>query len=1234
MRILLLITYITLSSLLVSAQQLETGIPKITNYPPKVYGYESQNYSIVSDDNGFMYFGNLNGVLVFDGAEWSLIDMQGGPTLAKTKSGDIYAAAYNNFGVIKKNANNDVYFHSISDEFPTKFNNIKSIRSIKSFGNDIIIQTDKKIYLWHNDLYLVDYNNNGYKTFKVDTNFFVNKIGFGLFRYEYSKLIPVNNNNIFKNNDIESILYYSKNKLLIKVKNNTFFILNKENITPFKTDADYFFSNTDISNSAKLTNNQFLYGTERCGIVLLNKQGKLICNIKKESGLLDDNINDIFVDKEKKHVWLATENGISRIDMPNIFTFYGKSSGIGGTTRDIIRFNNNIYISTSQGVFKMLNKNILNINQKCYSNQKFEPIQNLSINSYKFYNINNQLFITTKEGLYRINNDNSVDFIFEGEFEKIIQLKSDSNLFLISNANGVLLTRWQNNTLIKKGQIRGFSCKIRSLAEDKNGIIWAGSDNYGLYRIFFKDSISTNAQITSISNGLGLPDDFEWIDVYHTRNGVLFSTFKGVYRFNSDFNKFYRDTLIGFDSLNVNSWVFPIKEDKFGNLWFSSGRYKVFKKTTGVAIFNKINNTYKIISSPFNLIYDITIESIYSDKDSIIWLGTNNNLIRINIKSLNEKSLLPKIFFKSITLSGDSNVFNFIHAENIKYNFNKTPVFKYSHNTIKFIFTSPDYKSDEEIRYSYKLEGYDENWSGWENDNYKEYTNLPEGNYTFIIKAKNILNNISEPLVYKFRIKPPVYRTWYAYSLYLILLTSFIVMIVRYRSFLYEKEKQLLENEIAEKTEEVVRQKEKAEMLIKKLLPEDTAKEIQTVGRAKRKKYDMATVLFSDIQGFTKIAEHMQSETLLDELDRLFLKFDELVEQHQVEKIKTIGDAYMCAGGIPRKNRTNAIDVVMVAIEMREFMTDLKKEALNDWEIRIGIHTGPIIAGVVGTKKLSYDIWGDTVNIASRMESSGIPGEINISEATFSFISEFFECEHRGKLPVKYKGEIDMYFVIGINKEFSENGEGKIPNEKFKLRYQQIKFRELEDVVYYKLEHALNEDIKYHDLKHTIDVVNQVEVIGLGEKVSDKEMVILKTAALLHDLGFVLGYNDHEESGVKLAKELLPDYGYSKEQIKTITELIYATKFPPSPENKLEEIICDADLDYLGRPDFLPVSIKLYEELFKFKQIKGTKDWNKLQVKFLENHQYYTKTAQNMREVNKNIQLEKIKKWLKENTDI
>ncbi len=1233
MRFFNILLYIIFSSLLVSAQKTEVGVPKITNYPPKTYGYESQNYSVISDDKGYLYAGNLNGILVFDGKDWTLIDMQGGPILTKTESAGIYAGIDRNFGVIKNNSDNSISFSSITKKYPKKFSSITDIVNVKSYKNDVLIQTNENLYLWNNDIHFLDYNTKGFNMFKLNNNLFINKIGFGIYTYKNNKLSIYNNSEFFKKNIVESILQYSKDKLLIKIKNGIFYLVDNKNITPFQTNADFFFSNTKIITSENLTKNRLVFGTERCGLVLMSKEGKILSNINKETGLLDDQINDIFVDKKNQYVWIASENGISRIDIPSVFSFYGESAGIGGSIQDIIRYNNNIYVATRQGVFVMLNECIYNMNKKCYSNEKFQPVENVSVSCNKFYEINNNLFVTSKDGLYKIGKDNTSELILNSDCEKIISLKNDSNTILISNSKGIIIAKIQENKIVKIGDIKKINKKIRTIAEDEYGNIWAGTDNEGLFKINLTNEINVNAKITSIISGQGLPKNFKWIDVYKTQNGILFSTFKGVYRFNYKKNTFYKDTIIGFEKLNKNSWVFPINEDKKGNLWFSSGEFKIFKKTTGVATYNKLNKTYSIFTNPFNLISDITIESIYTDKDSTIWVGTNNQLIRVDIKQIRKQQQTPKIFFKQIIAGKDSIIYNYVNlTENLTQNIDN-PILKYSLNNIKFMFASPNFRSGSEIEYSYKLEGYDKDWSEWSTNNSKEYTNLSEGEFAFMVRSKDILNNISDQITYKFKIKAPFYRKWYAYIFYLLLLTSFVIMIIRYRSYLYEKEKQMLENEIAEKTEEIVRQKEKAELLIKKLLPEDTAKEIQTVGRAKRKKYEMATVLFSDIQGFTKIAEHMSSETLLDELDRLFLKFDELVEKRKVEKIKTIGDAYMCAGGIPVKNLTNAIDVVLVAMEIREFMSELKKEALNDWEIRIGIHTGPIIAGVVGTKKLSYDIWGDTVNIASRMESSGMPGEINISEETYMFISEFFDCVHRGKLPVKYKGNIDMYFVKGIRSDFSIDGNGKIPNEKFLLRYQQIKFRELEDIIYYKLENALNPDIKYHNLKHTVDVVNQAEIIGRGENITSNEMMLLKTAALFHDLGFVLGYNDHEESGVKMAKEMLPEYGYTQEQIKTITELIYATKFPPKPENKLEQIICDADLDYLGRPDFLPVSIALYEELFKFKQLKNIGEWNKRQVGFLEKHQYYTETARQRREVNKNIQLEKIKQWLEENKD-
>jgi adenylate cyclase len=180
----------------------------------------------------------------------------------------------------------------------------------------------------------------------------------------------------------------------------------------------------------------------------------------------------------------------------------------------------------------------------------------------------------------------------------------------------------------------------------------------------------------------------------------------------------------------------------------------------------------------------------------------------------------------------------------------------------------------------------------------------------------------------------------------------------------------------------------------------------------------MVSVLFTDFKGFTSIAEKLSPEELVEELNQCFLEFDHIIDRHNLEKIKTIGDAYMCAGGIPVKNTTNPMDVVKAGLEIKEYMESLKKEkearGEGYWEIRIGIHTGPVIAGVVGKNKFAYDIWGDAVNVASRMESSGIPGLVNISGATYDLVKDHFKCNHRGKISAKNKGEIDMYIVEGI----------------------------------------------------------------------------------------------------------------------------------------------------------------------------------------------------------------------------
>jgi class 3 adenylate cyclase len=394
-------------------------------------------------------------------------------------------------------------------------------------------------------------------------------------------------------------------------------------------------------------------------------------------------------------------------------------------------------------------------------------------------------------------------------------------------------------------------------------------------------------------------------------------------------------------------------------------------------------------------------------------------------------------------------------------------------------------------------------------------------------------------------------------------------------------------------------------------------------------RFRMATVLFADIQGFAKIYEESNSHDIIDELDNIFFHFDSIVQKYNIARIKTIGDTYMCAGGVPVKNITNPIDVVLAALEMRYMLYKTQQERKENtkriWEVRVGMHTGPVIATTMGKKKVSYSIKGDTVNIASRMQAASQTGNINISIMTYEMIREYFDCEYSGRMPVKYQGDVEMYVVNGLKPEFSTDESRVFPNQSFYVKYLLRQFSDLQELILDKLEKELPPYLFYHNFKHTIDVVSQTELIGIGEGVNDEEMLLLKTAALFHDAGHTVGYDNHEMLGTELAKKMLPDYKYTPSQIDKICELIMATKLPPQPKTVLEKIMCDADLDYLGRSDFIPVSNTLYEELKAQNKINNLNDWNKIQVKFISNHQYFTDTANRLREVNKQKQIDRIK---------
>lgn len=211
----------------------------------------------------------------------------------------------------------------------------------------------------------------------------------------------------------------------------------------------------------------------------------------------------------------------------------------------------------------------------------------------------------------------------------------------------------------------------------------------------------------------------------------------------------------------------------------------------------------------------------------------------------------------------------------------------------------------------------------------------------------------------------------------------------------------------------------RSEELLINILPEETAKELKAHGKVQAKKFESVSVLFTDFEAFTAHSEHLDPELLVNRLGYYFTAFDDIIEKYGLEKIKTIGDAYMCAGGLPFASEDHAIKMVKAAFEIVQFVEEAKTDKGTDFSfnVRIGINTGPVVAGVVGNKKFSYDIWGDTVNVASRMESLSHSGRINISENTYNLVRDTFKCSYRGQIDVKNRGAMKMYFVKGVRKE-------------------------------------------------------------------------------------------------------------------------------------------------------------------------------------------------------------------------
>lgn len=1242
---------------------------------------QSEVLTINQDTNGLMWFGTQDGLNLYNGFGFETFsqDLLDSTSLSNSYIHQVYQDKEGGLWIATENGLN---FYN------PEYRNFKNVLSKQQFSKvkiNVWSVVEHKEDLWvgiENQLVKINKSSHLIERIPLELSVAANNLKIRrLFFLDNHNLLIGTEGNGFILYDISSgktQQYYTQNSGLINNNVRDFYKQTDEvvwlgtdkGVCIFNLKFDNVRPNRILNQIIESSSVNVIYedrsgviwlGTEANGLFKyqgIDKIEHYTYNASIPTSLSSNKINVIYEDLTGI-IWIGTQSGVDKFDKQKLFfKHYQYWHNVKNTLNDNMvwciyeeeNVHSKLFVGTKKGlnVFDIKTGTSLTLSPSIMieDEQKNESVYSI------FKDHLGVVYLGTDAGLfyYQDNELKKVSYV-EGECtERVYKIFEDKQhrlwlatregLFQVS-ADRKYIKSFKASS--KKGSLN--TDLIRSVIQDSYNRIWVGTDGGGLAQlmelkdsIFFKNYINRTTDINSLSHNSVL-------SLEEGKNGIIWvGTFGGgLNKFDTKNKKFYRYTEK--DGLS-NNVIYGVLQDKNDNLWLSTNK--------GLSFFNVETEKFKnyeesdgLQSNEFN-----TGAYFKSSSGKMFFGGVNgfNSFYPEDVQVNNSKAkpiITGFYLFNKPVEIGPKSVLKKHISESDEI------ILKYRENVISFEFASIHYVAPLKNQHAYKLENFNEDWVYIGNSRIANYTNLDPGDYVFKVKVANsdgVWND--ETAEVKITVLPPIWATWWFRTIAVLVILAIIYAYYITKINRVKAQKLLLEVQVRERTYEVIKQKEeiekqkglleeekeKAEKLLLNILPEETVEELKAKGKATARQYRLGSIMFTDFKSFTRIAEDMKPTELVAELDRYFVKFDEIISKFDIEKIKTIGDAYMCAGGIPIRNKSNPIDIVLAALEIQRFMSEDHKykevQGLKPWGLRIGVHTGEIIAGVVGTKRFAYDIWGDSVNVASRVEAGSDIGKVNISGATYQLVKEFFECEYRGKIPAKNKGHIDMYFVHGIRPELSVNGNGIEPNELFQKYvdlhiYSGINYRKAEKYIVNRLEKELPDNLHYHDLRHTLDVCSAVERLALMEGVEGDDIFLLKTAALYHDAGFVKQYSNNEEIGAALAAEVLPRFGYSEDQIEVIHQLINATKIPHSPNNKLEEIICDADLDYLGGDEFHVIADKLKRELMERDMIQSDKQWDELQVKFLEQHKYFTETAIRLRKDNKKQRIEEIKERLK-----
>jgi serine phosphatase RsbU (regulator of sigma subunit)/ligand-binding sensor domain-containing protein len=818
--------------ILVNSQINKYGVPEVTNYVSTQYNASEQNWVAVQDNRGVMYFGNTNGVLEFDGKNWRKIEINNGSiirSLLIDKNGVIYAGGVGEFGYLRPGNNGMLEYEILSNQIDSANSKFTNVWKIHETEDGIFFCSQSDIFLYKNlELKkIIDQTQYSFMTFLVEDKFYIGNYGQGLMYFDGDSMILAPGGEAFERINIFTIIPTNEGRFLLGTTNGIYSYdpisgYVKENVIPNQINT--YFKENGLYGGLRLIDNNLAFNTAYGGAYILNEKGKPIIKFDKSNGINDIQVSSIYQKPEsimnEEPIWLTFLNGISKVNTNSPVRYFDEKHGLKGNVYSIIRYNKVLYVATSAGVFYLqFDENSLPV---------FVQIPDIK-SAWDFhlfkYNSEEILLVGTEIGLYHIIDRNNVVSVEDdvinlepkGTQYIVYKLMSSQTrpgeLFIGGNAG---LTVIKYNSESKKwkqtheiDEIRN----IRSIAVDHKKL-WIATLNAGIYTVDFSNS-DNGIQFYDTTSGLPV---IHSTSVHNYNNKIVVTTQKGIYRFNNKTNRFVPDSSFNERYNNPELIISDFDSDAEGNAWFRVAENNLFKIER---LIKKEDGSFSLEDKPYKVFPKIQTEKIYFDDDDIIWFGISNKLYSYNLNYEKNYEKKYNTLIRKVTIGRDSIIFN-----GTNYSINKNGekmvaleqpdelkyVLDYKYNGLIFQFVAPFFEKEEDLVYSSYLKGFKDPWSHWSDRTERVYTNLDRGQYTFMVKAKNVYGVESEVAQFHFTILPPWYKTIVAFIGYIVLAIIIVYIIVKIYTRRLELEKIRLEGIVAERTAEVVKQKDEIEL--------------------------------------------------------------------------------------------------------------------------------------------------------------------------------------------------------------------------------------------------------------------------------------------------------------------------------------------------------------------------------------------------------------------------------------